>query len=112
MRPWSNEKLALPGLRCTSLRANDGKVAEGVLQENVIPTAGVQRGNGDILMLAYNSHRIKYVMPPLQRPCKFHKKVRSNILLFQLPNFSQYHCPLSLLLQFSPLFAHHSDIPP
>src|SRR5258708_12446233 len=96
MRPWSNKQFALSYLRSTSLLAHNGEVIDCILQEYIIPATGVQAWNSDILMLAYNIHRLYKLVIAVHVPRKILEEERSNILPFKWLKSAQWQSPLSL----------------
>src|SRR5260370_12866921 len=104
MRPWSNKQFALSYLWSTSLLAHSDEVIDSILQEYIIPATDIQAGNSDILMLAYNMHRLYKLMIAVHGPRKTLEEERSNILPFKRLKFAQWQRPVSLFPQCTYFF--------
>src|SRR5258708_40162996 len=112
MRPWSNKQFALSYLRSTSLLAHSGEVIDCILQEYIIPATSIQAWNSDILMLAYNMHRLYKLVIAVHGPRKTLEGERSNTLPFKQLKFTQKQRPVSLFLQCIHLFRQRRNRTP
>ncbi len=84
--------------------AHSGEVIDSILQEYIIPATGVQAWNSDILMFAYNMHRLYKLVIAVHGPRKILEEERSNILPFKRLKFAQWQRPVSLFPQCIYLF--------
>src|SRR5581483_5456889 len=77
VRPGADEQLALARFRRAAVLAHAGKVADRVLQENIVPAANIERGNRHPLMLS--AYRDRFHKFAVHRMLDIVKKGRSDI---------------------------------
>src|SRR5713226_2254101 len=83
MCPWADQEFALASLRRAALLAHDLEIAEGILQEDIVPAADIEGWNSDVFMLANNCQWLYLFVLTIHWPGKILKEERSNVLPFE-----------------------------
>src|SRR5258708_19834718 len=107
MRPGTNQEFTLASFRRGALFPHDLKIIDCILQEDIIPATRVERGYGDIFVLAHDSQRLDFFVFTIHWPLNRGKDTWSDIMSLEWGIILERHRPVTLRPHAVPLFVYH-----